>query len=167
MSNLSLYHMTADYTAALAGLQELDIDEQTLADTLEGLTGELTIKAANVAAFALNLEAEAEAAKAAEERIQKRRKALESRAKQLREYLLNNMQRAGISEIAAIDQSFRARIMAGRESVQIDDEASLPRDYILEKVTHEPDKALIAKAIKDGYAVPGAQLVRKPTLKID
>lgn len=165
MSNLSLYQMTEDYRQALAVLSESDIDEQAIADTLEGLQGELTMKAANVAAFALNLEAEAEAAKAAEDRIKRRRQVLESRAKQLREYLLSNMQRAGIAEIAALDKSFRVRVMQGRESVQIDDEAALPRDYLVPK--YEPSKTLIAQAIKDGFEVPGAQIVRKPQLRID
>lgn len=167
MSSLSLYHMTEDYRAALAALSDADLPPEAVADTLEGLKGELTIKAANVAAFALNLEAEAEAAKAAEDRIKKHRQALESRAKQLRDYLLRNMQAANISEIAAVDGSFRARVMPGRESVVVEDETALPRDYVRVKTTTEPDKTLIASAIKEGFAVPGAQLVRKPSLRID
>lgn len=167
MTGLSLYHMTQEYIDALSCLRDSDFDDATIADTLEGLTGELAIKAANVAAFALNIEAEADAAKAAEERIKKRRQMLEKRAAELRQYLLNNMQAAGITEIVANDKSFRARVMAGRESVVIDDEASLPPDYIREKVIREPNKTLIAAAIKDGHDVAGARLERKPSLKID
>jgi hypothetical protein len=165
-STLSLYLMTEDYRQALAVLAEAELDEQTVADTLEGLQGELSLKAANVAAFVLNLEAEAEAARTAEERIRRRRQVLEKRAEQMREYLLGNMVRADISEIAALDKSFRARVLQGREAVVVEDEAALPPDYVRVKVVEEPDKVLIARAIKDGYDVPGARLVRRPTLKI-
>ncbi|MFZ5562061.1 MAG: siphovirus Gp157 family protein [Pseudomonadota bacterium] len=165
-STLSLYQMTEEYRLALTVLAEADLDEQTVADTLEGLEGELSIKAANVAAFVLNIEAEAEAARAAEERIKKRRQTLEKRAAQLRDYLLGNMRRAGIAEIAALDQSFRARVLPGREAVVVDDEQRLPADYLRVKFTEEPDKTLIARAIREGHEVPGAHLERRPTLKI-
>lgn len=167
MTGLSLYHMTKEYIDALSVLRDSEFDDETIADTLEGLTGELSIKASNVAAFALNIEAEAEAVKAAEDKLKKRRMMLEKRAGYLRQYLLSNMQAAGITEIAAIDKSFRARVMAGRDSVMIDDETKLPPDYIREKLIREPDKVLIGKAIKDGHDVPGAHLERKPSLKID
>lgn len=167
MSGLTLYAMTAEYRAALNDLREMEIDDQTLADTIEGLQGELTLKAENVAAFTLNLEAEAEAIKAAEKKLADRRKSLESKSKRMREYLLLNMQSAGITEISANDRSFRIRVMAGRESVVIDDAKALPADYKRVKTIEEPDKALITKAIKDGYEVSGAHLERKPSLKID
>lgn len=163
---LSLYHMTEAYRQALAVPAEADLDAQTVADTLEGLQGELSQKAANVAAFVLNLEAEAEAARAAEERIRRHRQALERRAAQLRDYLLDNMSRAGISEIAALDRSFRARLTAGREAVEIDDPQRLPPDYWRVRVVEEPDKDRIARALREGRAVPGARLVRRPQLKI-
>lgn len=164
--SLSLYHMTDEYRRALADLTDSDLPPEAVADTLEGLQGELSMKAANVAAFALNLEAEAEAAKQAEDRIKRHRQTLESRAKQMRDYLLSNMTRAGITEIAALDKSFRVRVMAGRESCVIESEEALPSDYVRVKTVSEPDKTLITKAIKEGFDVPGARLERKPSLKI-
>lgn len=167
MTSLSLYHMTEEYRTALAVLGEADMDPQAVADTLEGLHGELTQKAANVAAYALNLEAEAVAMKAAEDRIKARRQALEKRAGQLHDYLLRNMLAAGISEISALDKSFRMRVMQGREAVVIEDEQALPADFMRVKTTTEPNKVAITQAIKDGGDVPGARLERKPSLKID
>jgi cell division protein FtsB len=165
-SSLSLYLMTEEYRQALAVLDEADLDETAVADTLEGLQGELSQKAANVAAFVLNLEAEAEATRAAEERLHKRRQALEKRAAQLRDYLLGNMVRAGFSEIAALDKSFRARVLPGRDSVVVDDPEALPLVYRRVKISEEADKAAIQRAIHAGEDVPGAHLERRPTLKI-
>lgn len=167
MHSLSLYQMTDGYVRALDDLRDSEFDEQTIADTLEGLSGELTHKAQNVAAYTLNLGAEIDAHKVAEKRMADRRKRLEKDYEYLRNYLLSNMVRAEITEIAAHDKSFRVRVMPGRESVLIEDEAALPDDYKRYKTTSEPDKLLIGQAIKDGYAVPGARLERKPTLKID
>ncbi len=41
-----------DYLAVANKLHELDLDEQTIADTLEGVSGDLQEKATNVAKFA-------------------------------------------------------------------------------------------------------------------
>lgn len=167
MKSIALYEMTDGYVRALDDLRDSDFDEQTIADTLEGLAGELTQKAQNVAAYSLNLDAEIDAMKSAEKRIADRRKRLEKDRDWLRNYLLSNMLRAEITEIAANDKSFRVRVMAGSESVEVEDEAALPADYKRVKTVEEPDKVLIKQAIKDGFDVPGARLVRKPSLKID
>lgn len=165
---VSLYHMTDEFLAAIRSMEAMeDLDPQTFADTLEGLSGELAVKQQNVAGYTLALDADIDTMKAAEQRIAARRKSLELRRDKLRQYLLFNMQRASITEIKAIDGSFRVRVMQGRESVQIDAPDAIPADYMRVKTTTEPDKTLIAQSIKDGYEVPGCRLERKPTLKID
>lgn len=164
----SLYEISKEYRQALLALAELeDIDEGVINDTLEGLEGIFENKAVNVAAYMLNLDAEAEQIKQAEDKMKARRKAVEARAQAMREYLLRNMQACGITEIKAVDCSFRARLMAGRESVRIDDESLIPEDLKRTKVIVEPDKTAILKRCKAGEEIPGASVVRNPTLKID
>lgn len=68
MNALTLYELSDEYRDALAVLNEMDLDEQTIADTLEGLQGAIEVKAQNVAMFTRNLEATAEAIKDAERR---------------------------------------------------------------------------------------------------
>src|SRR5690606_34794609 len=121
--SMSLYHMTEQYQRALADLTDADLPEEVVADTLEALEGELIQKGQAVAAFALNLAAEVDAIKAVEKRISDRRKALERRAEGLRDYLRTNMEKAGISEIKAMDGSFTAKLAKGRPSVVVDDES--------------------------------------------
>lgn len=56
-------------------------------------------------------------------------------------------------------------IQAGRQSVQITDEAAIPTQLTVTKRT--PDKAAIGAALKAGEEVPGAQLVTgEPSLTI-
>lgn len=101
MKALTLYELSGEFAEVLEALTDpaADIPMQAIADTLEGIEGMFNDKAVNVAKFIRNLEASAEAIKAAEEAMAKRRKAMESRAKGLRDYLKANMEKAAVSKI--------------------------------------------------------------------
>lgn len=51
----ALYEIAADYRADLAALADLDLDPQTVADTLEGMQGDLQAKLRAVIAYGLGL----------------------------------------------------------------------------------------------------------------
>lgn len=161
-----MYQIADAYLQDLRRLEELDLDEQTVADTLEGLSGELEVKATNVAAFCRNLEASADAIKQAETQMAARRKAIENRASRIREYLKANMERTGITEIAS--PHFKLAIRKNPPSVVIDAESQIPESFMVapEPPKPYPDKKLIAKAIKEGAEVPGAHLEQGTRLDI-
>lgn len=163
---MSLYHMTEQYQRALAELADADLPEEVVADTLEALEGELVQKGQAVAAFALNLGAEVEAIKAVEKRIGDRRKALERHVERMRKYLRTNMEKAGITEIKAIDGSFTAKLAKGRPSVVVDDEALIADDSEFVRWRREINKTAIAEALKAGEQVPGAHLETRPSLRL-
>ena len=163
---MSLYHLTAQYQQALIELSDPELPEDVVADTLEALEGELLQKGQAVAAFALNLGAEIDAIKAVEKRIGERRKSLERREDRMREYLRSNMEKAGISEIKAIDGSFTAKLGKGRPSVVIDDESLIPDDSEFVKWTRSVSKTAIGDAIKAGREIPRAHTETRPTLRI-
>lgn len=164
----NLYEISNQYLATAQQLAELDIDEQTLSDTLEAEAWPVEEKVRAVSAVILNLQAEADMVKGTADRIAKRAKALQSRADALHDYLLINMQRTGITEIKALDGTFKAKLYRERDaSVVIDSENLIPADYMREIPARcEPDKVLIKKAINDGYEVPGAHVVKKDRLEI-
>lgn len=164
----NLYEISTQYLATAQQLAELDIDEQTLSDTLEAEAWPVEEKVRAVSAVILNLQAEADMVKGTADRIAKRAKALQSRADALHDYLLINMQRTGITEIKALDGTFKANLYRERDaSVVIDSENLIPADYMREIPARcEPDKVLIKKAINDGYEVPGAHIVKKDRLEI-
>lgn len=165
---MNLYEISTQYLATAQQLAELDIDHQTLADTLEAEAWPVEEKVRAVSAVILNLQAEADMVKGTADRIAKRAKALQSRAEALHDYLLVNMQRTGITEIKALDGTFKAKLYRERDaSVVIDSENLIPADYMREIPARcEPDKVLIKKAINDGYEVPGAHIVKKDRLEI-
>jgi hypothetical protein len=162
----ALYELAAEYRSAVDQLADLDLDAQTVSDTLESLGGDLQTKAVNVAKFALSLEAQAVAIKAAETGMAARRRAIEARAVRMREYLLTNMQHAGILKIEC--EYFKLAQRENPPSVMIDATDLLPAEFMTqpEPPPPAPNKTAIAAAIKAGRDVPGAHLVRGVRLDI-
>jgi hypothetical protein len=166
MNNLSLYALSANYLQALDFLTdpEADLPIEAVNDTLEALGGELEDKAVNVAKFLRNLEATAEAIKAAEADMAKRRKALESRAQWLKNYLKGNMEACSISKIEC--PFFKLSIQNNPAAVNVINENAIPEQFKEQVITCKIDKNAIKDAIKTGQSVPGAELVNSTRLVI-
>ena len=162
--NTSLFSLAAEYKSAEEKLMDSDLPDEVIADTLEGMSGELEVKAQNVAFVIRNAESMAEQIKQAEDAMAKRRKAYENRAERLRSYVMANMLTTGKTVIEC--PYFKMSVRNNPESVVIDAESQIPQDYMREIVKTEPDKALIKQAIKDGFEVPGAHLTRTQSLSI-
>ena len=162
----ALYEIAAQYRADAALLADLDIDEQTLADTLEGLIGALEVKAQNVVFATRNLEAAAEAIKDAEEKMATRRRAIENRAASLRRYVLASMQAAGVSKIEC--PYFRVAVQDNPPAVDVYEPGMIPAAYLRAPEPPPPavDKKALAGVLKAGHAVPGARLVRSQRLVV-
>ncbi len=164
---MNLFDIANEYRNACVVLADLDLDPQTVADTLEGLSGELEVKAANVVGFTRNLEALAEAIKAEETRMAGRRKALENRAASLRAYVLSSMQAAGVQKIEG--PRFKITIRSNPEAVDVFDAAQIPAAFMRqpEPPPPSPDKTAIKAALKAGTDVPGARLTQGQRLAVD
>lgn len=163
--NITLYELAGEIREVADKLADMDLPAEVIADTLESITLPFEQKATSVSAFLRNLEATAEQIKAAETEMAKRRKAMENRATHLRDYLLAQMQRAGVSKIES--PMFRISVRNNPESVVIDSEAQIPADYMREIPAQQvPDKALIKIALQDGFDVPGAHITRGVRLEI-
>jgi hypothetical protein len=166
MNNLTLYNLSANYLQALDFLTdpEADLPAEAVKDTLEALAGELEDKAVNVAKFLRNMEAAAEAIKAAEAEMAKRRKALESRAQWMKDYLKGNMEHTGITKIEC--PYFKLSIQGNPPAVNIIDETAIPEQFKEQIIDWKIDKTAIKKAILAGQSVAGASLVNGTRLVI-
>lgn len=154
----TLYEIAGEYRQQAALLAELDLDEQTVADTLESLTGDFDAKAMNVAALIRNLDGLAGQIKQAEAQMNARRKAVEARANHIRNYLLTNMQACSITKIES--PLFQIAIKQNPAKVVIDDAGAIPSDLYRypEAPPPEPDLVAIKAALKAGEDVRGAHL---------
>ena len=161
----ALFILAAEHRALSDKLHDLDIDDQTILDTLEGESTDLVEKGKNVAAVFRNLESDAKQIKEAEQQLAERRKAIEKRAESLKNYLKTNMEIAGIQKIEC--PWFVITLANNPEAVTVDDENEIPRDYFKEiPASYQLDKTLVKQAIKDGFTVPGAHLSRGTSLRI-
>lgn len=169
MGALTLYEIASEYRDAANKLAELELDEQTLADTLESIDGDLTMKSQNVAFVIRNIEAAAEQINVASEAMKARAEALQKRAERVREYLLQNMLMAGVQKIEC--PYFRLAVRENPPKVIVDNEQQIPAAYLTDPApppppAPKPDKKLIAQAMKDGHDVPGCRLERGKRLEI-
>jgi hypothetical protein len=164
--SLNLFEIASEYRADAAKLVDLDLDDQTFADTLEAISGDLEAKAMNTAFVARNLEATAEQIKEHAKAMVERAKAMEARATRIRKYLLDGLQLAGRDKIDT--PFFKIKIALNPPSVAIDDEQMIPAGYLTEPEPPkpQPNKSLIKQAISDGFEVPGCRLVRGQRLDI-
>ncbi len=166
MKSLTLYEVSQTYLHALEALTdpEADIPTDTIRDTMEALEGELQDKAVNVAKYIRNMETQAQAIKAAETDMAKRRKTLETRAIKMKEYLKEHMQRTGIKKIPS--PWFVISVQKNPASVYVHDEQKIPGDYKNEQTIISVDKAALKIILKAGQVVPGAELVNGTRLAI-
>ena len=170
MTSIALYQITGEYQALMHQLDGLDLDAQTIADTIEasGLTDALQDKAQGIEMVARAATQYVPALDAEIARLQALKAARERIAQGLRDYLKKNMEAAGIERIEC--PYFKITIAKNPPSVDIFDPLSLPAGYM---VTPEPklpvaapDKKAIASAIKAGFDVPGARIVQNTRLKV-
>lgn len=163
----ALYLIAAEYRADLAKLQDLDLDldPQTIADTLESMGGELETKAMNVALFARSLDSEAAAVRQWAKDASDRAKAIEEKAERLRIYIAESMEACGIEKIngAGVSISFRKS-----SAVVIDTEDLIPAEFMRHEPppAPKPDKSRIAAAINAGQDLPGAHIEHRKSLQI-
>lgn len=163
--NLALFQLADQYRIALSELPE-DATEEQIAATLAPLEGAIALKGQNIAAYCLNLDAEADAVEAAGKKLVSRAASARRRVESLKSYLFANMKALGITEIKANDSTFKAKIVKNPPSVEIT--GAVPAEY--ERVIperREPDKAKIKDDLKAGVIIEGAKLVQGERLKVE
>ena len=144
---------------------EQDMPNTIIDEILDAYSGELDTKCWNVAAMVLQFEGEAEMVRTVEKRIVARRKNLEGRADWLRNYLLVNMIRTGINELASPE--FVVKVCDNPPKVILDDEEAIPDDYKeAETVVTIRKDALRRAMLDDGEIIPGCHLEKGKRLKI-
>ena len=151
----ALYTITEQFKELAALTETADEDlAVALRDTMEGIEGEFQEKGKAIAMITLNIDGDLEAIQSQIDRLTERKRVINNRKESLKEYLRSNMDAAGITKIT--HPLFTITCGKGKPIVVIDDEKAIPDDFVNVKVTSAPDKAAIAKALKDGQEVPGA-----------
>lgn len=163
--NITLHQATEQVRELL---DQIDPETGELPEGFEDARAVVTHKAIAVTAYILEADRGIASVKEYIKDLTAKVKAAEKRQDWLRRYLQEHMAAAGITEIADERGVFKASLAQGRdEAVEVFDEAQVPDNYLREiPAKYEADKTLIKKAIKDGFEVPGARLVKRDRLTI-
>lgn len=141
----TLYELTTEYMGLLNMAEEEEIDPQVLADTLEGMDGELEQKAENYAIMINTLNGQADMLSAEIKRLTERKKTLENNANRMKEALENVMNVTGKRKFKTLLFSFN--IQKNPPVLVVDDESKVPEEFV--KIKKEIDKAALKKFVKD------------------
>ena len=162
----NIYEITQDYLKLMELASDPEIDPEIITDTFEAIDGELEIKAENYAKVMKNLEGDIAALKAEEERLAKKRKAIENNIKRMKGTLQEAMELTGKTKFKT--DLFSFGIQKNTPSVVIDaaDIRDIPEDYLKFKEP-EVDKTAIKNAINAGVDFEGlAHLEVSQSLRI-
>jgi chaperonin cofactor prefoldin len=132
-------------------------------DLIDQLEMDLNTKLENVGCYIKNLDSDIEALKNEEKTLADRRRVKENQLERLKKYLADNLQVAGMQKFESprCVLSFRKS-----EQVVISEGAVIPEEFIIRKVTEQPDKKLLKDAIKQGFEFDGITLVENKNLQI-
>lgn len=148
----SLYEITQNVLYLQDLLESGEIDDQIYNDTIECLCAEDKLEA--ICKVMKNLEYEAAAYKAEEERMAKRRKTLENGVRRLKDSVLNYL-------VASNEKKVKAGLFSvslGKStSTSILDESKIPAEYRVPQ-PDKVDKKAILDDLKAGKTVEGAEL---------
>ena len=125
--HMTLYELREDYKQLLLMLEDGDIDQEVVADTLEALTGDIEEKAEGYCIIAEQLKSDVARLMAEEERLAKRRKGIESHLDALKANLMKTMQTMGQNVLKT--EHYTVGIRRNRPTVVIDDPFGVPEDY--------------------------------------
>lgn len=141
---MTLYELTREYQELLAMMEDPDVDPQTVEDTLEGLDGEIEIKAENYIRVIKELEAESNKIDAEVKRLGNRWDACQINIRKLKDSLLTSMQETGKDRIQT--EHFRISVAKNGGLKPIRVTGDVPPEFC----KLEPDNKKIREALNNG-----------------
>lgn len=157
----SLYTLTTEFLQVANQLEEMELDQTLIEDTLEALELPIEEKAENIIKYAKNIQAIAEARKKESKRLAELSAADTKRADRLLGYLDDSLRMQGKKKLMA--GIFQVSYRKGVEVVKVDTER-LPKEYwnTPEPVAVPIGKPELKKLLKEGKTIEGVSLVRNP-----
>ena len=165
-----LYPVVGEYARLMEKLNELDMDEQTIADTIEGsgLTDELAEMGQSLEMIARTAVESVPAIDAEIVRLTDLKLAKKRVAKGARDYLKRCMEASWAKRIDC--PLFTIKLHSNPPQVFVSDPSLLPAKYFFTPtppvLLPQPDKKALATAMKDGEVIPGARMTHSNRLSI-
>ena len=154
---MKLYEITDAYL----NLDEVEKTDEII-KVLDGIKDEFDKKAENTVKVIRNFEADIQALRDEEKRLADKRKSLEKKKEDLKEYLYFNMERMKVKKVNA--GIFDINIQKNPQSIKILDDSIIPDKYKI--LTYNLDKKQLKEDIKNGAEIKGAELVQSEGIRI-
>lgn len=165
---MKLYEIEERYEDFLNLIEEEEIPDEVVKDTLEAIEGEFTEKIDNIACLVKNLDAQILAIEGEVKKLTKRKKTKENNIKRLKRYVYDNMNYLGKKKI----ETPRNVISVRKNPMKIFledgfiDWAKENADDLLKYNEPTVNKSAIKEAINDGRKICFAQLRQEERLDI-
>lgn len=151
----TLYELTQEYIEAMDFLTdpENEIEYQTIADTFEGIDYTIEQKITSTAKVITMLKNLAGDIEEVEKKQRERRKSIESRVENLKNYLIGSMQATGKDKVETPE--ILVKLAKKPASVAIVDESLIPEQFWRVKEVRDINKT----DIKNAGGCPGAEII--------
>ena len=167
---MTLYEMMADYTNFLSAVENGDIPEDAIADTLEAIEATVDEKIDNTACLLKVLAAEEAAIKAEEDRLAERRKVKENTRERVKAYLSDMLLAMGKTEFESARNKITFRKTPGKVVVANEKafiEWAVENDTSLITIGKPTlNKTAIKLALESGKQIGGAEIVVSQNMQL-
>lgn len=144
----TLYELTGEFQALFEMLNDPEVEEQVIIDTLEGVEFEIEIKAENYAKIIKELEGYIEAIKVEMKRLSDKRSSFEKNIERLKSNLKEAMIATGKTKFKTDLFSFNIQKNGGAAPIIMDvDTAKLPDELVI--YTEKPNLKAIGDYLKE------------------
>lgn len=138
-------------------------DNETLEELETELKNALVNKSEGIIKVIRNQESDLEMITAEIERLTNLKNRIKKEIENFKSYIKFNMKKMDIKKI---ETSLGNISLRQSTATEIYDEASLPKEFLKEKITYTPSKTELKKAIENGQEVKGARLIVNTSLTI-
>lgn len=159
----TMYELTDNFMAVLEMASDPEIPPEAIADTLEGIEGEIELKAQSYAIIIKELEGEAVKLKTEETRLLSKRKSLENNIKRIKDNLFNAMKITGKEKFKT--DLFSFGIQKSPAKLVIDDSSLIPEKYYVEQAP-KLDEQRLKSDLKSGIECKYAHLEQGEHVRI-
>ena len=160
---MNLYEINEAMLELEASLENEEITEQTLKDTMESIGGTIYDKTENIIKFIRNLEAEKKALKDEATHMNVRATQAGNKITSLKDYLKGFMQYSEMSKIGA--GIFKATLVKSPPRLIVNSEDNIPKSYYIEQAPKLNNASLKAD-VKNGVEIKGVELQQGVSLRI-
>ena len=145
---MNIFDLTGQFLELQEMLEDPDIDQQMLADTIEGLEGEIEWKADGYAKVIRNMEGTIAAIEIEEAKLKHKKEVLKNSIKRLKENLEFCMRATGKTKFKTDLFSFGIQKNGGKMPIVLDVESTddLPDDLV--RIKEEPDMDAIREYLE-------------------